>query len=245
MGGRGTDVAREASAIVLLDDDFGSIVTAVRLGRRIYDNLRKAMGFIFAVHVPIAGLALLPLILGLPIIFSPIHIAFLEMVIDPVCTLVFEAETEEEDVMRRPPRPPAEPLFSWSLITWSVLQGLLVFVLVGAIFIIASQRGLPADEARALTFFSLVLSIGSLILVNRSFSTSLVTAIRRPNAMLAWIFAAIVAILALSLLLPAMRGLFNFGPLHLDDLSLTLSAAATVLIVLELAKTFWRDQLRL
>ena len=93
MGGRGTDVAREASSIVLLDDDFGSIVEAVRLGRRIYDNLRKAMGFILAVHVPIAGLALLPLLFGLPILFGPMHIAFLEMVIDPVCSLVFEAET--------------------------------------------------------------------------------------------------------------------------------------------------------
>ena len=132
MGGRGTDVAREASSIVLLDDDFGSIVTAIRLGRRIYDNVRKAMGFIFAVHVPIAGFALLPLVLGLPIIFGPIHIAFLEMVIDPVCSLVFEAETDEEDVMRRKPRAPDEPLFSWPLIGWSVLQGGLAFGLVGA-----------------------------------------------------------------------------------------------------------------
>ncbi len=244
MGGRGTDVAREASAIVLLDDDFGSIVTAIRLGRRIYDNLRKAMGFIFAVHVPIAGLALLPLVLGLPIIFSPIHIAFLEMVIDPVCTLVFEAETEEEDVMRRPPRPPSEPLFSWPLVAWSILQGTLVFMLVSAIYIIASQRGMPPDEVRALTFFSFVFSIGSLILVNRSFSTSLVTAIRRPNSMLTWIIATVAAILALSLLAPAVRNLFDFGPLHWDDLSLTLGAAVTILIVLELAKTFWRDQLR-
>ena len=112
MGGRGTDVAREAASIVLLDDDFGSIVTTVRLGRRIYDNLRKAMSFILAVHVPIAGLALMPLLFGMPILFSPVHIAFLEMVIDPVCSLVFEAETEEDGVMRRPPRPPAEPLFS-------------------------------------------------------------------------------------------------------------------------------------
>ena len=106
MGGRGTDVAREASSIVLLDDDFGSIVKAVRLSRRIYDNLRKAMGFIFAPHVPIAGLALLPLLFGLPILFGPMHIAFLEMVIDPVCSLVFEAETGEDGVMRRPPRAP-------------------------------------------------------------------------------------------------------------------------------------------
>ena len=132
MGGRGTDVAREASSIVLLDDDFGSIVTAVRLGRRIYDNLRKAMGFIFAVHVPIAGLALLPLLFGLPILLGPMHIAFLEMVIDPVCSLVFEAETEEDDVMRRQPRSPEEPLFSRRLIGWSVLQGGFAFVLVGA-----------------------------------------------------------------------------------------------------------------
>src|SRR3954451_6901966 len=95
MGGRGTDVAREASSIVLLDYDFGSIVKAVRLGRRIYDNLRKAMGFIFSVHVPIAGLALLPLLTGMPLLFGPVHIAFLEMIIDPVCSLVFEAETEE------------------------------------------------------------------------------------------------------------------------------------------------------
>ena len=115
MGGRGTDVAREASSIVLLDDDFRSIVRSVRLGRRIYDNLRKAMAFIFAVHVPIAGLALLPLVSGLPILFGPMHIAFLEMVIDPVCSLVFEAETEEDDVMRRPPRTPDEPLFSSSM----------------------------------------------------------------------------------------------------------------------------------
>ena len=100
-------MAREAASIVLLDDDFGSIVTTVRLGRRIYDNLRKAMSFILAVHVPIAGLALMPLLFGMPILFGPMHIAFLEMVIDPVCSLVFEAETEEKGIMDRPPRPPA------------------------------------------------------------------------------------------------------------------------------------------
>jgi Ca2+-transporting ATPase len=244
MGGRGTDVAREASSIVLLDDDFGSVIKAIRLGRRIYDNLRKAMGFIFAVHVPIAGLALLPLVFGLPIIFSPIHIAFLEMVIDPVCTLVFEAETEEEDIMHRPPRPTAEPLFSWRLISWGLLQGLLTFTLVGTIFVIASKRGMPADEVRALAFFSLVLSIVSLILVNRSFSTSFIMAIRRPNTMLAWILAIVFIILTLSLMVPAVRDLFRFGPLHIDDIGLSLGAAAVVLLVLELAKTLWRDQLR-
>ncbi len=244
MGGRGTDVAREASSIVLLDDDFGSIVTAIRLGRRIYDNLRKAMGFIFAVHVPIAGLALLPLLLGLPIIFSPIHIAFLEMVIDPVCSLVFEAETEEQDVMRRPPRPPAEPLFSWPLIGWSLLQGTLAFALVAAIFFTGLWRGMPEDEVRALTFFSLIVAIVSLILLNRSFSSSLLTAFRRPNPMLAWILLTVVGILGLSLFWPFARNLFRFGPLHWDDLGLILAAGAMVLVALEWLKPFWRRRLR-
>jgi Ca2+-transporting ATPase len=146
--------------------------------------------------------------------------------------------------MRRPPRPPAEPLFSWPLVVWSILQGGLVFALTGAIFLIASERGMPADEVRALTFFTLVLSIVSLILVNRSFSTSLVTAIRRPNPMLAWILVAIAAILALSLLVPQVRRLFAFGPLHGDDIGLTFGAAVVTLVVLELGKTFWRDRLR-
>jgi Ca2+-transporting ATPase len=236
MGGRGTDVAREASSIVLLDDDFGSIVKSIRLGRRIYDNLRKAMGFIFAVHVPIAGLALLPLLLGLPILLGPMHIAFLEMVIDPVCSLVFEAETEEDDVMRRPPRAPSEPLFSGALISWSLLQGAFAFVLVAVIFVVAFKRGMPETEVRALAFFSLVLTIVSLIFINRSFSTSLVTALRRPNRTLALVLLAVATMLSLTLLWPFASSLFRFGPLHMDDLALTLGAGALVLVFLEVLK---------
>src|SRR6516164_3293602 len=243
MGGRGTDVAREASSIVLLDDDFGSIVTAIRLGRRIYDNLRKAMGFIFAVHVPIAGMALLPLVIGLPIFFSPIHIAFLEMVIDPVCSLVFEAETDERDVMRRPPRAPDAPLFSWALIAWSVLQGALGFAVVALVYVVALYRGMPGDEARALGFFSLVLTILSLVLVNRSFSTSLVSAFRRPNAALALMLLLTGMVLAAVLLWPTAASLFRFGPLHGDDLLVTFAVAAAVLLGLEALKPIWRARL--
>ncbi len=243
MGGRGTDVAREASSIVLLDDDFGSIVKAVRLGRRIYDNLRKAMGFIFAVHVPIAGLALLPLLFGLPLLFWPMHIAFLEMVIDPVCSLVFEAETEEDDVMQRAPRSPAEPLFSRQLIAWSVLQGGLAFALVAAIFVIGYRQGMPETEVRALAFFSLVMTIVGLIFVNRSFSASIITALRRPNPALVWVLVSVTAMLGVTLLWPFARGLFRFGPLHWDDLALTLAAGVIVLVVLELLKPIWRARL--
>jgi Ca2+-transporting ATPase len=244
MGGRGTDVAREASSIVLLDDDFGSIVTAIRLGRRIYDNLRKAISFIFAVHVPIAGMALLPLVMGLPIFFSPIHIAFLEMVIDPVCSLVFEAEREERDVMRRPARAPDAPLFSWSLIAWSVLQGALALGAVAVIYIAALHRGMPESEARALGFFTLVLTICALVLVNRSFSASLVSAFRRPNPALAWIVLVIAAVLAAVLFWPAAASLFRFGPLHGDDLFITIAAAIAVLLALEALKPLWHARLR-
>jgi Ca2+-transporting ATPase len=181
MGGRGTDVAREASSLVLPDDDFGSIVGAIRLGRRVFDNLRKSMGFIIAIHVPIAGMALLPLVFGLPILLWPMHIAFLEMVIDPVCTLVFEAETEEEGIMRRPPREPSAPLFSASLLGWSVMQGLVALALTAGIFVVALEQGMAEAAVRSLTFFALVMSIVGLILVNRSFSTSIATALTRRD----------------------------------------------------------------
>ena len=244
MGKRGTDVAREASSIVLLNDDFGSIVKSVRLGRRIYDNLRKAMGFIFAVHVPIAGLSLLPLLFGLPILFSPIHIAFLEMVIDPVCSLVFEAEPAEKDIMQRPPRPPEGPLFSRGLIIWSLVQGVLAFALVANIFVLSLRQGMPETEARALTFFSLVTTIFGLIFVNRSFSSSLIRAFQRPSRSLLVVIVLVPNMLALTLLWPAAAELFRFGPLDADDLLLTLGAGFLVLVVLELLKPLWRDQLR-
>jgi Ca2+-transporting ATPase len=150
MGGRGTDVAREASSIVLLDDDFGSIVRAVRLGRRIHDNLRKSMGFVLAVHVPIAGLALMPLLFGLPIMLGPVHIALIEMVIDPVCSLVFEAEAEEDDIMERPPRPSSEPMLSIQHIGWSVFQGAVVLALVATIFAIGFNAKMAENELRTL-----------------------------------------------------------------------------------------------
>ncbi len=240
MGGRGTDVAREASSIVLLDDDFGSIVKAVQLGRRIYDNLRKAMGFIFAVHVPIAGLALLPLPFGLPIIFGPVHIALLEMVIDPVCSLVFEAESEEQDIMKRKPRDPEAPLFGRPLIVWSVMQGVLAFLIVAGIYVATLNRGVPANEVRALVFFSLVLNIVALIFVNRSSSASMVAAITRPNAALVKVLLAVGLMLATTLLWPWATSLLRFGSFSAQDFAVSLASGVLLFIALELAKPVWR-----
>ena len=145
--------------------------------------------------------------------------------------------------MRRPPRPPDQPLFSGSLIWWSLLQGTFAFAMVAMIYVIALKRGMPEAEVRALAFFSLVLAIVSLIFVNRSFSASLVTALRRPNAALAWVLLAVPVMLGLTLLFPPISALFRFGPLHFDDLALTLGAGIVVLVVLEALKAVWRGRL--
>lgn len=166
------------------------------------------------------------------------------MVIDPVCSLVFEAETEEDDTMKRPPRDPEAALFSRSLIAWSVVQGMLAFALVAGIFLFALHWGMPEDKIRALTFFSLVLTIVGLIFVNRTFSESLLTALIRPNPSLAFVVVVVAAALGGTLLWPLASGLFQFGPLHLDDLAVTFAAGAAVLICLEFLKHFWRERLK-
>ncbi|MDP3195923.1 cation-translocating P-type ATPase [Tabrizicola sp.] len=244
MGGRGTDVAREAASIVLLDDDFGSIVTTVRLGRRIYDNLRKAMSFILAVHIPIAGLALMPLLFGMPILFGPMHIAFLEMVIDPVCSLVFEAETEEDDAMRRKPRPPTEPLFSGPTIVWSLVQGALVLAVTATIFVLAPDFGLTTDQVRGMTFAALVFAIVALILVDRSRSSSILMAFTRPNRALAVVLPLVGAVLAVTLFWPPARDLFGFAALDPAHLAVPPLAGVTVLVALEVLKPIWHWAVR-
>lgn len=243
MGGRGTDVAREASSLVLLDDDFGSIVRTIRLGRRIYDNLRKASSYIVAVHVPIAGLALLPLFFGLPFMLTPVHIAFLEMVIDPACSIVFEAERDERDLMRRPPRLASSRLLSSAMGGWGLLQGTLALIALVLVFL-AAGRGMPEDELRALMFTSLVLINASLILVNRSFSSSLVGAIRRPNLFLWLLLTPVAVLLAVALMWPPAMELFRFGPFHVDDLAVAVAAALGVLLTAEAIKPLWRISFR-
>jgi len=233
MGGRGTDVAREAASLVLLDDDFGSIVHAVRLGRRIYDNLRKAMAFILAVHVPIAGLSMLPLLFDLPLVFMPVHIAFLELMINPACSIVFESEGEEGDAMKRPPRDPAAPLFSRALIGSSLLQGLLVLLATAALFIGLLKLDLPEAQARAACFAALVLCSMSLIVVNRSFSGQLAAALRRPNPALWRMLSLTTALLLTVLLLPPLRRLFHFEAMPLWLYGAALGLGLAVMLALE------------
>jgi Ca2+-transporting ATPase len=224
MGQRGTDVAREAADLVLLDDDFASIVAAVRSGRRIFDNLRNAATYIFAIHVPIAGMSLLPVLFGWPLVLMPVHIVFLELIIDPACSLVFEAEPEEDDVMKRPPHNPDAPLFSRDIVILGLLQGIGVLAIVLAIFAIAFDRGQGAEDARALSFTTLIVSNLALILANRSRTRTIVQSLRSRNGALPWVVGGAVVFLILLLSVPAVRHLFAFSKLHLDDLVLCLAA---------------------
>lgn len=168
MGGRGTDVAREAADLVILDDDFNSIVAAIRLGRRIFGNIRNAMSFVFATHFPIAALTITPVLLGLPLIMFPAHIVFMELIIDPTCTLVFEAEEEDPQAMHRPPRNLNQPLFGYRDIFFSSLQGFAVFVIVFALFLFSLSQGHSETQSRTLAFMTFVFSNMGLIAANES-----------------------------------------------------------------------------
>jgi Ca2+-transporting ATPase len=240
MGGRGTDVAREAAALVLLDDNFATIVGAIRLGRRIYDNLHKAMTYIIAAHVPIAGMALMPLLFALPLAFSPAHIVFLELIINSACAIVFEAEPEESGVMHRPPRRPDAALFDLRTLLVALAQGVGVLLTVGMIYAIALHRGQGAEEARALAFTTLVIGNLSLILANRSWTRSLFTALFSPNRALWWVVSGTLTLLALVLYLPGLRDLFRFAPLHANDLALCFAAGLSSILWFELFKLVTR-----
>ncbi len=236
MGGRGTDVAREAATLVLIEDNFEAIIAAVRLGRRIYENIRKATSYILSVHVPIAGLSLLPLAFGWPVIFTPVHIVFLEMVIDPVSSLVFEAEPSEERAMLRPPRRPESSLVSGRFIMESLLQGGLMLLVVGLIYAIALRLETPVDEARALAFVTLVITNFVLIFTSRATGFAIVDLARRPNWIL-WSVVGVTSAILLSILtIPAIRALFFFGELHGNDLLLCVAAGIGSFAFLELTK---------
>jgi len=211
MGGRGTDVAREAAALVLLDDNFASIVKAVRMGRRIFDNLKKAMTFIFSVHIPIAGMSLLPVLFKWPLAMLPVHIVFLELIIDPACSVVFEMESDEDDIMRRPPRRLDEPLFGKPMVLTGLFQGLGVLAVVLAVYGLYLSAGDPETTARMMSFALLVIANLGLILANRSRTRSLLATLRTPNPAMWWVAGGAIGFLVLAVSVPHLRSLFRFG----------------------------------
>jgi Ca2+-transporting ATPase len=233
MGGRGTDVARETASLVLLDDDFSSIVAAFKMGRRIFDNIKKAMAYIFAIHVPIAGMSLIPVLFKWPLVLLPVHIVFLELIIDPACSIVFEAEPEEAHVMNRPPRNPKLPLFSGKILALSIMQGMIVLIILLAVFSISLYRGQDEKDSRAITFTTLIFANLGLIMTNRSWSHSILSTLRKPNKSLWWVVAGTLIFLSLVLYVPFLRNMFHFSELHPIDLAICLVAGVSSIIWFE------------
>ena len=204
MGARGTDVAREAVDLVVVDDDFASIAAAVRLGRRIFDNIRKAIGYAMAVHVPIAAVSLLPVAAGWPLVLLPVHIVLLELVIDPTCSVAFEAEPEEPDVMARPPRDPHDPLLRRTAIAESLLLGAVAACVVCGMLVAARLLGWSADETRTVTFATLMLANVGLILASRTTGRAMFAGHVRNRA-LGVVVAAALGALGVALAVPFVR----------------------------------------
>jgi Ca2+-transporting ATPase len=211
MGGRGTDVAREAAALVLLNDDFSSIVTAVRYGRRVFANLRKAIVFVVAVHIPIVGLSIVPVLLGWPMLLMPVHILFLQLIIDPACSIVFEAEPLEPDAMTAQPRSPNASLFDVAVLTRGLWQGAGLLVMLLAVYAGVRSIARSDDMARALTFMVLVLSNLALIHANQSWGHTSWRGPRESNMHFGWITLATLALLGCVLGIPQISRLFAFA----------------------------------
>lgn len=242
MGERGTDVAREAADLVLLDDDFSSIVRAVRLGRRIFDNIRKAMAYILAIHAPIAGLTLIPVLLRWPMVLLPVHIVFLEMIIDPACSIVFEMEPEEDGIMRRRPRAPDAPLLGKGVFIISLIQGLIVLLVSVLVYAAALWRGLNEDDARTMTFASLIVANIALILANRSWTRTVIESFSSRNPAVWWVTGAAIAFLALVIYTPGLQSIFHFAPLHAVDVAVAVVAGVGAVLWFEVFKLVRRTK---
>ncbi|MEI8049076.1 MAG: cation-translocating P-type ATPase [Bacteroidota bacterium] len=237
MGKMGTDVAREASSLVLMDDNFASIVKAIKMGRRIFDNLQKAFGYVFAIHVPIAGLSLIPILLGnFPIILWPVHIVFLELIIDPACSIIFEAEKEEKNVMTRPPRRINEPFFGSRKIVFSCLQGIGILGVTMLVYLLALNQGYDAKEVRAMAFLTLIVSNIAVILTNRSWTENIFKIVLTPNKAVLWVVGGAVFFLVLILKIPFFLNLFQFNTPTFINLAICIAAGISTIIWFEIYK---------
>ena len=236
MGKRGTDVAREAASLVLLEDDFGAIVSAIGLGRRIFANLRQALIYTLAVHVPIIGLSILPLLLGLPLVLAPIHIAFLELVIDPACSIVFEAEEGRDDLMDQPPRSPLERLVGAKHLLLSVIQGTLTTIAVTAIYGWQLNAGVPLKEARAMAFVSLVIANTMLIFSCRSHTLSWKGLFSGISPVGAWVITGTLIGVTLIAGVQTIAAFFAFAPLSPTSWIMTIIFGVVLLMLYEVAK---------
>jgi len=245
MGGRGTDVARESSSLVILDDDFSSIVKAVNQGRGIFDNLKKAMSYIISIHIPIAGMSLIPVLFNWPLLLFPMHIAFLELIIDPSCTLVFEGEQEEKDIMKRPPRNPRIPIFSLRMLTSGILMGAGVLAVVLGVYIFAMKTGLPESKIRTMSFTTLIIGNLLLIVKSRSRTNNFFKTLITPNIAQRWIAGIAIIFLIMIIYVPILQTLFKLQSLQIIELLICLFAGLISIIWFEIISKIYKEKRRI
>ncbi|HEX2901723.1 MAG TPA: cation-translocating P-type ATPase [Bacteroidia bacterium] len=234
MGKKGTDVAREAASLVLLDDNFASIVSGMRLGRRIFDNLQKAMAFIIAIHIPIITFTLIPAFLAeWPLLLLPLHIVFMELIIDPVCSIAFESEGEEKGIMDRPPRNKDEMFFGWRKILRSVVKGLLLMGMVLGVYLFSVGEGHTEKEIRAITFFALIIGNIFLIIAQLSSTRSFISVLAEGNKAVLLILASALALLVLIITVPGLQQIFAFEFPGFKHFIPPMVGAMSLLVVLE------------
>lgn len=236
MGERGTDVAREAAALVLLDDSFASIVAAIAQGRRIYDNVVKAARFVFAVHLPVIALALLPALLNWPILLLPVHIAVLELLIDPACSTVFEAEPAAADIMCRPPRPLHSNPFAAGNIGFALAQGLGIAVILLAGSALLQHLGWAEADIRISAFTALVLALFLLILANRDLTHTALHNLGGNNPLLAPMFAGVGAVLVAVLAVPFLRDVMGFAAVSMPPLLAALGLLLVCVLWMQIVR---------
>ena len=244
MGRRGTDVAREASALVLVDDDFGAIVEAARIGRGIFDNMRRAFGYIVAVHIPIAGLALIPALLGWSPLIGPIQVVFLELIIDPACTIVFELEPPDKTIMDRPPRGPKEHLLEWRRGLFSVLQGLTVLASALGLVLLLGEVGAGESVLKTAAFVTLVLGNLAILVASRSATEPFWRTLGRANRAVPILVAVTFVVLALVVYLPPVANLVGMSALGLAELALAGAFAIVPVLLLDVLETALRRERR-
>jgi len=245
MGNKGTDVAREASSLVLLDDNFTSIVGAIRMGRKIFDNLQKAMSYILAIHIPIIGLTMIPaFFLHTPILLMPLHIVFMELIIDPISSIAFESEDEEKGIMNKPPRDPSKPFFGFKKIILSVFHGALLFLMVLIVLYMTKKEGHSENEVRAITFTALIIGNLFLILNKLSLTRSFIAVLFNKNWSAKLILITAFGLLCAILFFPTLSNLFSFQFPGFYHIAIAFISAFVLLFILELIK-FIRNKYKL
>ena len=244
MGHKGTEIAKAAASLVITNDDLSKLIISIAAGRRIYANIKKAVQYIISIHIPIILTVALPLFLGwiFPQIFTPVHVIFLELVMGPTCSIVYESEPMEKNTMQRPPRTMSDTFLNWRELLISILQGLAITLGVLFVYQLTAESGGSEEKTRAMVFTTLIFANIFLSVVNRSFYYSIVESFNNRNPLLIGITLIVFALLAAILYIAPFASFFKLTALTLHELALTLLVAAVSTLWFEIYKLVRRNR---